>query len=286
MARDDIFFTPGLPKLSDLLAIYGARRSAFAERRAVQSAHAGGAGHERRHLLHHPRRRRAAASSVRLVQRRRGAGAERGRRSRRHRHQADALSHRAGLGGGRGAGARGREREAGHGRRGGAGALRRGAQHRLGAAARGVGRAGGVRPGGHQDAREGAAGHPPRRRRAAPLRPPLHRQLQREDGAALHGSRSAHLRSRLRRRRGAADEPHHRLQHGHGAGSVRARSGALALEEADRRADRLSRLDAAHDRARNAPCARRPAGADHRQDELARGAARDRGAATAPPRPA
>ena len=105
--------------------------------RAVQSAHAVRAGHERRHLLDHPRRRRAAAPAVRLVQRRGGAGAERRRRSRRHRHQADALSHRAGLGGRGGAGAGGREREAGHGHRGGAGALRRGAQHRLGAAAGG-----------------------------------------------------------------------------------------------------------------------------------------------------
>ena len=72
----------------------------------------------------------------------------------------------------------GAARQGSDGRGGAAGPLRRGGQHQLGRAARGGGRAGRVRRRRPQDPRQAAAGDAARGRAAAPLRPPLHRQLQ------------------------------------------------------------------------------------------------------------
>ena len=72
------------------------------------------------------------------------------------------------------------------------GALRRAPEHRVGALARGGGRARGARPARAEDACEGAAGGAPRRRRGAPLRAHRHRQLPRQDGTPLRGLRAVH----------------------------------------------------------------------------------------------
>ena len=120
--------------------------------------------------------------------------ASRRRRSRRARHQADALPDERRLADRPRPGAGGGARQAGDGARRADGALRRAVEHPLGAAARGGGRARHLRHPRLQDPRQdlprGAArtaGHPP-------LRAPRHRQLQREDRAALHRLRAHDLR--------------------------------------------------------------------------------------------
>ena len=70
----------------------------------------------------------------------------------------------------------------------------------LGEEAGGGGRPRRLRDPGAEDARQVRAGRPPRGRRRAPLRPHRHRQLQPEDGAAVHRPRPLHLRPRDRRR--------------------------------------------------------------------------------------
>ena len=76
------------------------------------------------------------------------------------------------------------------------GPLRRGDQHRLGPGPRAGRRARGLRLRRPEDARQAGADRPPRGRRHAPLRPRRHRQLQPDDGPALHRLRAVHRRRR------------------------------------------------------------------------------------------
>ena len=72
-----------------------------------------------------------------------------------------------------------------------AGALRRGAQHPVGAGPGARRRPRGLRDVGAEDARQGGAGGAPRGRDGAPLRPHRHRQLQPVDRPALHRPRAS-----------------------------------------------------------------------------------------------
>ena len=100
-----------------------------------------------------------------------------------------------------GAGARGRAGQAGRGDGRGDGAVRRGAQHPLGALAGARRRARRLRPGRAEDALQAGHGRAPRGGRRAPLRPHRHRQLPPVHGAAVHRPRAVHLpRGRDRRR--------------------------------------------------------------------------------------
>ena len=82
------------------------------------------------------------------------------------------------------------EQQAGHGARRADGPLRRGAEHPVGARARGSGRARDLRRSRVQDAREDLPDREAHAARSSPLRAPRHRQLQRADGARLHRLRS------------------------------------------------------------------------------------------------
>ena len=96
------------------------------------------------------------------------------------------------------------------------GALRRRGQHQLGRAPRGVWRAGGVRHRRPEDARQDAADHAPRGPPAAPLRAPVHRQLQPAHRAPVHRRRASDRQPAHHRRHGAGvpapgePEPHER----------------------------------------------------------------------------
>ena len=98
---------------------------------------------------------------------------------------------------------RGRERQAGRGPRGAEGALRRGEEHRVGQVARAGGRPRGLRRRRPEDPRQDRARRPAREGRDPPLRAPRHRQLQRDDGAHLHGFRAHDLPPGVRRGRDA-----------------------------------------------------------------------------------
>ena len=139
------------------------------------------------------------------------------------------------------------------------GALRRGGQHQLGRAAGGGGRAGGVRHRRLEDRTPLLLGDAPRRGPAAPLRAPVHRQLQPQDRAALH-----------RHRLSPTADP------GLTAMPMRCSSSSPARQDAEggrRRCRRRSRL---HRRMRAAPSSAsrrrrecRAAGAHRRQDQRA-----------------
>ena len=155
---------------------------------------------------------------------------------------------------GRGAGG-----QAGRGARRAAGALRRGEQHQLGAHAGALRRPRRVRAAGPQDALQDGARRAPRPgRRHPPLRAHRHRQLQLEDGAALHRRRAVHREPGDRRR------PHRPVQHAHRL------LAAAPVSQAARRARQPARPRARADRARGVARARRPTGAHHREDERAR----------------
>ncbi len=116
-----------------------------------------------------------------------------GRGSRRPRHQADPLpderrfAHRAGAGPRRG------ERQAGHGGLRADRPLRRTVEHPVGETPRGGGRPRHLRHSRLQDPRQDLHGGSPRPVGNPPLRSPRHGQLQRQDGAPLHGLRPHHL---------------------------------------------------------------------------------------------
>ena len=92
------------------------------------------------------------------------------------------------------------------------GARRRAPQHRVVALARAGGRPHRLRLPGPQDPREDDARRAPRGGRAAPLRPPRHRQLQRRHRAQLRGLRALHRRRGHRRRRRRPLQPPDRIR--------------------------------------------------------------------------
>ena len=119
---------------------------------------------------------------------------------------------------------------------------------------------------GPQDAHQAGAGRAPRGRRPAQLRPHRHRQLPRQDRAHVHRLRPVHLRPGADARRGHAVPPPDRVL---ARAAVRQAAGRAAQH-----AHALRRADRARSRQR----ARRPAVADRRQGQPARGRADLRGA--------
>ncbi len=93
------------------------------------------------------------------------------------------------------------------GRRGTEGPLRRRGEHQLGGGAGVHRRPGGLWGGGTQDARQDAAGDPPRGQAAAPLRASLHGQLQPPHGTALHRPELFHGRCGHDGRHGCRVQP-------------------------------------------------------------------------------
>ena len=155
-----------------------------------------------RSVRRHPRGRHLRRASLRRILDVGRAPLRAGRRRpRRARHQAHDLPHLGRLANGAGADPRSRAGQAGCGAGRAQGALRRGAQHRLGARAGARRRARRARLPGAQDAREVRARGAARARRNPPLRPHRHRQLPPPHGAALHRRRPLHLPARHRRRR-------------------------------------------------------------------------------------
>ncbi len=157
---------------------------------------------ERRHVRRDPPWRHPRPPPVRRL-RHVGRALHRAgrRRSRRARHQAHHLPHLRRLADRAGPGARGRAGQAGRGDGRGDGAVRRGAQHPLGALAGARRRARGLRPRGAEDALQARDGRPSRGGRRPPLRPHRHRQLPPVDRAAVHRPRAVHVpRGRDRRR--------------------------------------------------------------------------------------
>ena len=124
-------------------------------------------------------------------------------------------------------------------------------------------RARGVRLRRVEDPRQVRARGARRRRRAAPLLPHRHRQLQLANGPALRGPRVPHVRPADRRRRRPAVQPPHRVQPGARL-LLAARGAARHARPADR--SHRARVDVRH------------RGAHHRQDELARRPRDGRGA--------
>ena len=162
--------------------------------------------------------------------------------------------------------ARRRAQQAGDRARRADGAVRRGAQHPVGARARGGGRARDLRRPRLQDAREDLPDRQAHAAGAAALRASRHRQLQRADGAHLHGLRPADDIAGDRRGRDRVLQRADRL------------FGSAAAEEAGDGADRPSAALPQADRSR-APAGRGgPAGGDRRQDELAHRRGDHRGA--------
>ena len=157
------------------------------------------------------RHRRPA--SVRLVRdERRGVRPRRGQGSGRRDAEDDRLPHEPRLGARAGADRGRRERQAERLHRRAEGALRRAAQHRVGALARAGGRPRRLRLPRPEDPREDDARDPPRGRRAPALRPHRHRQLPRDDGADLRGRRPLHRRPGHRRRHRRPLQLRHRLR--------------------------------------------------------------------------
>ena len=264
LAERDIQDAGQLLDLSDLMSLAFARPAAH-QGSAVQPHGAGRAARREEHVRPHSRERRDGAPSVRFVHGvgravpRRGGARPAGAGD-----QAHALSHVGRHGARRRARRSGAVGQAGGGDRGAQGALRRSEQHRLGAAARRRRRARRVRLGDAQDAREDRARRAPRGRRHAALHPFRQRQLQLEDGAALHRRRPVHVPSLGRRGRQR---------------SIQFADGLLApadLSQAARRAVESSRALHRVDRARSGACGRGSSGADHRQDERARRRGGDR----------
>ncbi len=138
-----------------------------------------------RHVRRPQAARRAAAPPVRLVRHQRAtlhrAG---GRRPAGAGDQADPLPHLGRLAHHRRPDRGGRGRQAGAGAGGDQGPLRRAGQHRLGPAAGAARLPRGLRTARAEDPLQAVHGGPRRARRAAPLRPHRHRELQPEDGPA------------------------------------------------------------------------------------------------------
>ena len=153
----------------------------------------------------------SCCSTLRKLRPGAAAGRGGGGRSERAGHQADPLPDQREQPGRRRAGARGRPRQARDGRRRAQGALRRGAQHRVGHRARARGRAGDLRAQGAQDPRQDLHRRPPRADRHPPLRALRHRQLQREDRAPVQRRQLHDLRRGFRRRRLGVLQHDHRL---------------------------------------------------------------------------
>ena len=131
----------------------------------------------------------------------------------------------------------------------------------MGARARGRGRARRLRPHRPQDPLQGLARRAPRGRPASALRAPVDGQLQPVDGAPLHRSLALHGARRLRRRRGRALQPAHRLLappswkrfhvaplglHERIARAHRSRDGASARKRPHRREDERARRRDGH----------------------------------------
>ena len=157
---------------------------------------------------------------------------------------------------------------------GGAGPLRRGAQHPVGARAGALGRPRRLRAQRPQDPRQARAGGAPRGRPRAPLRPLRHGQLQPLDGAPVHGPRAVHLPRGRGRGRGRPLQPPHRLR---AAADVPSRPGG---------ARGPARRHHPRDRAGHRRALRGVALAGRAQAQLDHRRAHHPGASTAPPRPA
>src|SRR5215203_4443284 len=142
----------------------------------------------------HQERRHPALPPLRLVRARRRLRQGGGQRPRGARHKADPLPRRRELPYSRDA--LGGARRADAGRRPGRaeGALRRGAEHYLGAPARGQGRPRRLRYRRPQDARQDLPGRQARGFWPQTLRPPRHGELQPGDGPRLHGLLVLHRR--------------------------------------------------------------------------------------------
>ena len=173
-------------------------RPARAQGRAVRAGHPPAAvgGRDAQERLRHPARgRRPGPPPLPLVRDQRAALHRAGRRrSARAGDQADALPHLRRLPDRHRADRGRRGRQAGRRPRRDQGPVRRGGQHHLGPLA-GAGRLPRrLRAGRPEDALQDGAGGPPGARRAAPVLPHRHRQLQPEDRPHLRGPRHPHRR--------------------------------------------------------------------------------------------
>ena len=200
-----VYAVDGLLDLADLVDA-GRPRAPRAALPGVAGRHASAPARRGRragrHLRRHPRGRHPRHAPLRpLLDLGRAPHRAGRRRPRRARDQAHDLPHLGRLADGAGAHPRGRAGQAGGGAGRAQGALRRGAQHRLGTRAGARRRARRARLPGAQDARQVRARGAPRARRHPPLRAHRHRQLPPAHGAALHRRRPLHLPARHRRRR-------------------------------------------------------------------------------------
>ena len=165
-------------------------RPGRAEVPGVPAVHpsASGRGGDRaagRHVRRPEAARRAAAPPVRLVRHQRAAlHRAGGRRPAGAGDQADPLPHLRRLAHRRRPDRGRRGGQAGAGAGGDQGPFRRAGQHRLGPAAGAARLPRGLRAAGPEDPLQAVPGGPRRARRAAPLRPHRHRQLQPQDGPA------------------------------------------------------------------------------------------------------
>ena len=199
VAEDEVYQLPAPLDATGLNLIADLDRAALQFPRfvAVHAPPAGRGGERdaRGHVRQDPRARHPAAPPVRLVldlgadvpAAGRGGPAGAG-------HQADPVPDVGRLPHRRRPDRRRRGRQAGAGAGRDQGAVRRAEQHLLGAQARAGRRARGLRDRRPQDALQAVARGAPGVRRAAPLLPHRHRQLQPEDRAALHRPRAAHQR--------------------------------------------------------------------------------------------
>ena len=183
----------------------------------------------RRLLRGDPREGHRRPPPLRILRRRGAVPAPGDGRSGSGGDQADALPHLQRQPDRARAGRRGRGRQIGDGAGRTEGALRRRGQHPLGARPRTRRRAGGVRLRRAEDPRQDVAGHAPRGRAPAQLRPSRHRQLSSDHRAHLYRPVVLHDRSVDRPRRRPDLQLHHRLCRA-GRGDE---AGAVALYAAD-----------------------------------------------------
>ena len=184
----------------------------------ARHAPAPGRGRDRpagRHVRRPEAARRAAAPPVRLVRDQRHALHRAGRRRPAGAgHQADPLPHLGRLPHHRRPDRGGRAGQAGAGAGRDQGPLRRAGQHRLGPAAGAARLPRRLRAARSEDPLQAVDGGPRRARRAAPLRPHRHRQLQPEDGPALRGHGPADRQPDHHRRHRSVVQPHVRDESG------------------------------------------------------------------------
>ncbi len=259
LSPTDLYQVLGPVNLNRLLAVYDLVDRPGLEVPAVHARRAE-AAREHEPVRGDLEARHPAASSVRVVRAGDRLRLPRGERPRRARDQADALPHDARLAA---------RRKPRLGREGGQGsdgadraarAIRRGRQHRAREQAAGSRRACRLRRRRLQDALQDGARRAARGRPAQALRPPRHRQLPSAYGARLHRLRTVVGQRGARRRRApgfhAAHEPHE--------DAAAQAAFAVAVQSA--------RTAARDDSARDAQRERRQDGADHREDQRARGA--------------